>query len=250
MIGRAILLPALLALIGAAAFVAAGRRSPDAPGPQPRPSAATHPVVVELFTSQGCSSCPPADAALARFAQDPNVVAISRPVTYWDSLGWRDTLARPANTELQRAYAARQQSSDVYTPQAIVQGVVALVGGRTGAIHRAIDEAALRPAPALDVENAAGGRVLTLNGAAQRPAEIHLLALRARVPVAIGRGENGGHVVDYVNVVIAENVIGAWRGGRLRLPLPAARLLVPGADRYAIIVQEPNAGPILTAAYL
>jgi hypothetical protein len=250
MMKRAILLPALLALIGAAAFVAAGQRGSDAPGPQARPAAALHPVVVELFTSQGCSSCPPADAALARFAQDPNIVAISRPVTYWDSLGWRDTLARPANTELQRAYAARQQSSDVYTPQAVVQGTVALVGGRTGAIHRAIDEAAARPAPGLRFEYAAGGRVLALDGAVERPAEIHLLALRARVPVSIGRGENSGHVVDYVNVVVAEDVIGAWRGGRLRLPLPAARLHVTGADRYAIIVQEPNAGPILAAGIL
>jgi hypothetical protein len=250
MIRRAILLPALLVLIGAAAFVAAGRRAPEAPGPQPRPAAALHPVVVELFTSQGCSSCPPADAALARFAQDPNVVAISRPVTYWDSLGWRDTLALPANTALQRAYAARQRSSDVYTPQAVVQGTVALVGGRTGAIHRAIDEAAARPGPGLRFETRVGGRVLALDGAAPQPAEIHLLALRALVPVAIGRGENEGHVVDYVNVVVAENVIGAWRGGPLRLALPAASLHVPGADRYAIIVQERNAGPILAAGFL
>jgi len=247
---RAILLPALLALIGAAALVAAGRRVSETPGPQPGTAGPPHPVVVELFTSQGCSSCPPADAALAHFAQDPNVVAISRPVTYWDSLGWRDTLARPANTDLQRAYAARQQSNEVYTPQAVVQGAVALVGGRTGAIHRAIDEAAARPAPGLRFENGAGGRVIALDGAAARPAEIHLLALRRLVPVAIGRGENSGHVVDYVNVVVAEDVIGAWRGGRLRLPVPAARLRVPGADRYAIIVQEPNAGPILAAGFL
>jgi hypothetical protein len=250
MMKSAILLPALLVLVGAVAFGAAGWRTSD-PAISPAPAAAAlHPVVVELFTSQGCSSCPPADAALGRFAQDPNVVAISRPVTYWDSLGWRDTLARPANTALQRAYAARQHSNDVYTPQAMVQGSVALVGGRTGAIHRAIDEAAIRPGPGLRFENRAGGRVLVLEGAAPRPAEVHLLALRARVPVSIGRGENSGHVVDYVNVVVAEEVIGAWRGGPLRLPLPAARLRVPGADRYAIIIQEPDAGPILAAGFL
>jgi hypothetical protein len=206
--------------------------------------------VLELFTSQGCSSCPPADAALAVFARDPNVVAISRPVTYWDSLGWRDTLARPANTELQRAYAARQHSNDVYTPQVVVQGAVALVGGRTGAIHRAIDEAMARPAPRLRFESVAGRRALALDGTAERPAEIHLVALRSRVPVAIGRGENSGHVVDYVNVVVADDVIGAWRGGPLRLPVPPARLRAPGADRYAVIVQEPNAGPILAAGFL
>jgi hypothetical protein len=250
MMKSAILLPALLVLVGAVAFVASGRRAADPVQSPARAVAALHPVVVELFTSQGCSSCPPADAALERFAQDPNVVAISRPVTYWDSLGWRDTLARPANTALQRAYAARQHSDDVYTPQAVVQGAVALVGDRTGAIHRAIDEAAARPGPGLRFETEAGGRVLALDGATPRPAEIRLLALRARVPVSIGRGENSGHVVDYVNVVVAENVIGAWHGGPLRLPLPPARLRVPGADRYAIIVQEPDAGPILAAGFL
>jgi hypothetical protein len=177
------------------------------------------------------------------------VVAISRPVTYWDSLGWRDTLARPANTALQRAYALRRHSDEVYTPQAVVQGEVALVGGRTGAIHRAVDEAAARPGPALRIETRGGSRVLALDGAAARPAEIRLLALRGRVPVAIGRGENQGRTVDYVNVVLGEEVVGAWHGGRLRLPLAATHLRVPGADRYAIIVQEPNAGPILAASF-
>src|SRR5207253_1012746 len=146
-------------------------------------------------------SCPPADAALERFAREPNVVAISRPVTYWDSLGWPDTLARPSNTDLQRRYAERHVSDEVYTPQAVVQGAVALVGGRTGAIQRAIDVSAARPGPALRIEGGAGDRTLVLNGASPRPAEIRLVALRARVPVAIGRGENEGQRIDYVNVV-------------------------------------------------
>lgn len=243
---RVPLLPLLLVLAGGAVFLAADRRA----APVAHAVVPPHAVVVELFTSQGCSSCPPADAALERFSREPNVVAISRPVTYWDSPGWRDTLARPANTELQRRYAARLGSDDVYTPQAVVQGAVGLVGGRTGAIQRAIDETTARPGPALRIAGGPDGRVLMLDGAVQRPAEIRLLALRARVPVAIGRGENGGRTIDYVNVVVAEQVIGAWRGGPLRLGLPAARLRVPTADRYAVIVQEPGAGPILTASFL
>ena len=243
----AIVAASALALCGFVAFAYAGR--PVSPRPA-LAAAPAHPVVVELFTSQGCSSCPPADAALDRFSRDPNIVAISRPVTYWDDLGWRDTLARPANTALQRSYAARLADNDVYTPQAVVQGNVALLGGRTGAIHRAVDEALAHPGPSLAVEGGAGGRALVLDGAAARPAEIRLLALRARVPVAIGRGENGGRTVDYVNVVVAEDVIGGWRGGHLRLALPAARLRAPGADRYAVIVQLPNAGPILAAHFL
>lgn len=236
---RALVLPLLL--------LAACDRAPDA---APRPAMAPRPVVVELFTSQGCSSCPQADEALAGYSRDPNLVAISRPVTYWDDLGWRDTLARQANTDRQRAYVARGVADEAYTPQAVIQGQVALVGGRTGAIHRAVDEAAARPGPRLIVERDGDARILALAGAAPHGAEIRLLALRRRVPVAIGRGENRGQTVDYVNVVVDEQVIGAWRGGPLRLAVPAARLAVPTADRYAIIVQEPNAGAILAGGYL
>ena len=248
---RAIALPLLIAVAGAAAFATLGGLGAPPPSQPAQPAALVRPIVVELFTSQGCSSCPPADAALAELARDPHVVAISRPVTYWDTPGWHDTLARPANTALQRAYAARQHSDEVYTPQAVVEGSVALVGGRTGAIRRAIDEATARGGPLLRLESGAGGaRLLVLEGTSPVPAEIRLLALRSRVPVAIGRGENGGHTIDYANVVVDETVIGAWRGGALRLPIASARLRAPGADRYAIIVQLPNAGPILAAGYL
>ena len=251
---RAIVLPLLIAMAGAGAWATWGGLPAPSPPPQTRSlqsAALVRPIVVELFTSQGCSSCPPADAALAELARDPHVVAISRPVTYWDTPGWHDTLARPANTALQRAYAARQHSDEVYTPQAVVQGTVLLVGGRTGAIHRAIDEATARGGPRLRIESAAGGaRLLLLEGASPGPAEIHLLALRGHVPVAIGRGENGGHTVDYVNVVVDEAVIGAWGGGPRRLSIAPARLRAPGADRYAIVVQLPGAGPILAAGYL
>ncbi len=205
------------------------------------------PVLVELFTSQGCSSCPPADEFLDRLSREPAIVAISRPVTSWDRLGWRDTLAREENTQLQYRYAARHHE-DGYTPQAVVQGRVLLIGGREGAVHRAIDEyrAAAGAPPQLRVE----GQMLILDGAARQPVEIRLLALRDRVRVPIGRGENSGRTVDYVNVVVDEAVIGSWRGGPLRLPIPAARLHRPGADRYAVIVQEPNAGQVLTASFL
>jgi hypothetical protein len=94
------------------------------------------------------------------------------------------------------------------------------------------------------------GRTLLLDGAAAQPAEIRLVALRSRVRVPIGRGENTGRTVDYVNVVVGETALGSWRGGRLRLPIPAAQLHAPGADRYAVIVQEAGAGRVITASYL
>lgn len=205
------------------------------------------PVLVELFTSQGCASCPPADEFLDRLSREPGIVAISRPVDSWDRFGWRDTLARHENTELQEHYAVRHHE-DGYTPQAVVQGRVMLIGGREGAVHRAIDEyrAAAGAAPQLRVEHG----VLLLDGAATQPTEIRLLALRSRVSVPIGRGENGGRTVDYVNVVVDETALGNWRGGPLRLPIPAARLHVAGADRYAVIVQQPGAGQVITATYL
>src|SRR4051812_11333440 len=121
-------------------FAAACQRGPDAA--QARAAAAQagnlRPVLVELFTSQGCSACPPADEFLGRLAREPGIIAISRPVTSWDRFGWRDTLAREENTQLQERYAIRYRQ-DGYTPQAVVQGRVMLVGGREGAVHRAID---------------------------------------------------------------------------------------------------------------
>lgn len=215
------------------------------------PPAMAGPVAVELFTSQGCSSCPPADLALARIARDPQVVAITRPVTYWDRLGWKDTLAREQNTRLQRAYAARLQSNSVYTPQAVVQGVAGTVGSREGEMRGMVAAAARRSAPAVTIERVAGKpSAILVDGAAARPASVTIVALLGHADVAIGRGENGGRHVIYTNVVRDERAIGAWQGGKARYAIPAAALAVAGADRYAVLVQEANAGPILAALYL
>jgi hypothetical protein len=230
-------------------LAAACQRAPEA-AQQARPAAAAanlRPVVVELFTSQGCAACPPADEFLGRLAGEPGIVAITRPVTSWDQFGWRDTFGRPEHDRLQQRYAIRYRE-DGYTPQAVVQGRVMLIGGREGAVHRAIDEyrAAAGPAPRLRRD----GEAVLLDGAAARPAEVRLLALRSRASVSIGRGENSGHRVDYTNIVLDETPLGTWRGGPLRLPIPPERLRRAGADRYAVIVQEPDAGPVITATFL
>src|SRR3546814_2316327 len=125
-------------------------------------------ALIELFTSQGCSSCPPADALFAKLAKDPGIVAISRPVTYWDRLGWKDTLARPENTALQRAYAARNiAGAGVYTPQAVVQGGAGTVGSREGEIRTLAAQAASAARIALGSE----GRV-TIDGVTAAPATV------------------------------------------------------------------------------
>ncbi|HJW42010.1 MAG TPA: DUF1223 domain-containing protein [Rhizomicrobium sp.] len=107
------------------------------------------PIVVELFTSQGCSSCPPADALLGRLAQRPGVIAISLPITYWDMLGWKDTLASEANTRRQKAYAAAMGHGGVYTPQIVVDGVVDVVGSRVSQVEAAIADRRAQLAVAL-----------------------------------------------------------------------------------------------------
>ena len=212
-----------------------------------RPADAALPVVVELFTSQGCSSCPPADALLAALAREPGVVAITRPVTYWDRLGWKDTLAREDNTALQRAYAARGGAgAGVYTPQAVVQGGAAMVGSRGQQLRQTIAAARRVPQPAL----AASRTGVVIDGNAARPVSVRLLALTAAADVAIGSGENGGRQVRYTNVVRGEKVLGEWRGGKARFALPVGALAVPGADRYAVILREGAAGPILAGRFL
>ena len=134
-------------LFGLVTLGIAGAASVSAASGPPAAPAAT-PVAVELFTSQGCSSCPPADALLEALAKQPNIVAITRPVTYWDRLGWKDTLAREANTRLQGAYAAKGNAgSGVYTPQAVVQGGDGAVGSDRGGLMRLIAAEKARPGP-------------------------------------------------------------------------------------------------------
>jgi len=217
-----------------------------APAPAPAAAAPARTVAVELFTSQGCSSCPPADAVLDKIGQEPGIVVMSRPVTYWDRLGWRDTFGRAQNDALQLSYVRRLGAQTYYTPQAVVQGAAELIGSHERTLRERIAEARGRGGPDLQV---ADGSV-RLSGNAARPAEVRVVALKSHADVPIGRGENGGRTVRYTNVVLDEAAIGAWRGGAAELPIPAAATRVRGADRYAIIVQESGAGPILAASYL
>lgn len=210
---------------------------------------AAPPVAVELFTSQGCSSCPPADAVMAKLAREPGVVAITRPVTYWDRLGWKDTLARPANTALQQAYTGRRiPGAGNYTPQAVVAGRSGAVGGQEAKLRQLIAAARRQPQPTL--LPAEDGRSVAVNGRAGAGAEVVLVALRGAVTVPIRSGENGGRRITYSNVALAEQPLGRWTGGWKRFPLPAAARRVPGADRYAVLVRQGGGGPILAARYL
>lgn len=216
-------------------------------------------VLVELFTSQGCSSCPPADAIAAELARDPNVLVVTRPVTYWDRLGWKDTLAREENTRLQRAYAARGHAgSGVYTPQMVINGGDGAIGSRAEAVRGLIEAAMAREAQRSVRLTARrlvqGGAAVEIAGTLPidlgTSAQISLLALSRNEVVQIGRGENGGRRLAFANVLVAESGLGAWSGGPATLAIPAATLRVPGADRYAVIARVGAAGPVIAARYL
>ena len=210
------------------------------------------PVLLELFTSQGCSSCPPADRLAERLAKESGVVVITRPVTYWDRLGWKDTLASPVNTQLQQDYDAhRLPDGGVFTPELVVDGQGAAVGSDEHAIRRLIEVAAVRSKPAIAAVNAPGrGRAIGLAGAAQGESEVVLAALTGQARVRIGSGENGGRMLSFTNVFRGERLLGHWRGGTASFPIPQQYLRHPLADRYAVVVRKAAGGPVLAALLL
>jgi len=213
--------------------------------------------VLELFTSQGCSSCPPADRILGKLARDPNTLALSFPVDYWDYIGWKDTLAAPVYTARQKAYASASGKGQVYTPQVIVNGLTDAVGSDLEAIEQAERETSKRggvlSVPLSVVEQ--GGKINISVGAADsaspRAGGVYLLALASSRTVTVQRGENAGSTLTYFNVVRAMTKIGDWNGAAMNLEADLSQAHLDGADSYAVIVQagahaQPSA--ILAAA--
>ncbi|MEM8724626.1 MAG: DUF1223 domain-containing protein, partial [Pseudomonadota bacterium] len=208
---------------------------------------------LELFTSQGCSSCPPADRLAAKFDKEPKFVVISRPVDYWDRLGWKDTFASPENTDRQRAYSRRGLGgyNGVYTPQSVVDGLLGEVGSNERTIRRYAGQAAKAKRAAIRIRKLdSGGYGVGIAGSSSGQAELTLTAVARSETVAIGRGENGGRKVTYTNVLIDERRIADWSGGSASLRIEPHQLRVQGADRYAVILREPNAGRVLAARWL
>lgn len=206
--------------------------------------AAQPPVVVELFQSQGCSSCPPANANLNAIAGRPGVLALSFGVTYWDYLGWTDRFATPEGTQRQRDYAHARGRERVWTPQVYVNGRADLIGNKRAEIDAAI-AAARRPAgPAVAV----GAREVTVAGASAPKARADVWLVRydpRTVEVPIKAGENGGRTLPHRNVVHQLIRLGRWTGAPARFVLPAAPQ--PGL-RSAALVQAGRGGPIIAAA--
>jgi hypothetical protein len=212
------------------------------------------PGIIELFTCQGCASCPPADQLLGRFADDPAIVAMSLPVDYWNYLGWKDTLALPDNTARQRGYA-RARGGLVYTPQVVVNGKVAVPGADKPAITQALVETRSDPSTlVVAVELKQSGDELAIRipaGSTPGSAQIWLYGLTSSTPVTIERGENRGHTLTYHNVIRHRVKLGNWTGTALDLRVPTTDIVDSRVDRVAVVVQVgtlDNPGAILGAA--
>ena len=205
------------------------------------------PVVVELYTSQGCSSCPPADAMLHDLAGRDDVIALALHVDYWDYIGWKDVFGRPENTQRQHAYARAASATTVYTPQMVIGGVDHVVGSRPMQVMNAV-QARARNANPVAVTLTRSGNNVQINASTQTSGAyvVQLVRYTPQETVAIRRGENAGSTISYANIVKSWDVIGRWDGrSALALEAPAA-----GSDAVVVIVQQASNGPIVGAAEL
>ena len=207
-------------------------------------------AVFELYTSQGCSSCPPADARLTALSRDPGVVALTLHVDYWDYLGWKDTLAKPHFSERQRAYAQGRGDRGVYTPQIVINGEFACAGSDDKDFDRALRTAS-RDKPGLPVPIAVtrDGSMISveITDDVGGSGELWLLSVQSSVTVSIERGENKGREATYVNVVRDMTPIGTWSGGRARFEAKASEM----GDSFVVLLHETAGnfpGPIIGAA--
>jgi hypothetical protein len=224
-----------------------------------RPAHAEPRAVVELFTSQGCSSCPPADKIIGELAKDPSVIALSMPIDYWDYLGWKDTLADSRFTARQKAYSGMRGDRDVYTPQVVVNGSAQVIGSDRAGIEGAISGTKKADhVMSVPVAMTVAGKQITVSVAASSkdPAwahgEVWICSISKAVPISVGRGENRGRELTYYNVVRTLLKVGDWNGSFGSWSVPLENISREGVDAAVVYVQGGNRdkpGPMLGAAY-
>jgi hypothetical protein len=235
--------------LGALALLAVAPQAVADPPAQAKTS------VLELFTSQGCSSCPPADALLIALGKKPHLVTLSYSVDYWNYLGWHDTLSSPAYSERQRDYARSRGDGKVYTPQMVVDGLSHVNGSNEAAIEMAVRNAAesLRDVRVPVSMQAEGDTLVIGIGAApeksdKRAATVWLAIAKKNETVEITRGENRGRTLSYHHPVREITPVGMWKGEAMTLRLPLKDLKAMGGDCLVTLLQVEDAGPILGAA--
>ena len=220
-------------------------------------SAAERAAVIELFTSQGCSSCPPADELLAELTKNhPEFITLTLPVDYWDYIGWKDTLALPAFSARQKAYALSRGDNHVYTPQAVVFGLSHVVGSDRAEIEEAVKtsvgQMGAMSVP-INVTSQAEGLSVDVGAApegAPRWGAFWLLQVAQERKVTIGRGENSGRTVSYTNVVRSMAKVGDWSGKAAHYDIRREDLLSNDSDSWVVVLQASSGGkpgPVLAA---
>jgi hypothetical protein len=221
------------------------------------PAAAEPRAVIELFTSQGCSSCPDADKLLGEIVKDPSVIAVSLPIDYWDYLGWKDTLADPKFTARQKAYSKVRGDRQIYTPQVVVNGKLHALGSDRASIDRAIgDSVGKSGVMSVPVKvSVANGQItvaLPESSSAHNTGEVWICSVAKSVPIAIGRGENRGKQITYHNVVRNWLKVGDWNGKPATWTVPIENLNSQDVDGAVVYVQEGSRdkpGAMLGASY-
>ncbi len=216
-------------------------------------------AVIELFTSQGCSSCPPADKILGELAKDPSIVALSLPIDYWDYLGWKDTLADARFSARQKAYSQVRGDREVYTPQVVVNGRMHVIGSDRAGIENAI--ALTKKAGgvmSVPVTVTLAGKEInvrvadSVNGPAAIHGEVWIGSISKAIPIAIGRGENSGREITYHNVVRDLLKVGDWNGSSGTWTVPLENISRDGVDAAVVYVQDGSRdkpGAMLGAAF-
>ena len=211
------------------------------------------PIMVELFTSQGCSSCPQADAFLGELQARQDVIAVSFNIDYWDYIGWRDTLASHENTLRQQAYAKVLSSHQVYTPEMVIDGDENIPGNQRGNALQIIEKCKREDVDervAVTLRLAGDEVDVTLGGGPKREATVWMAHTLSNRKVDIARGENRGRVVTYHNVVRSFAAVGKWSGDALSLRLPVKGQPGENSDGIVVWVQSGEMGKILGAAQI
>jgi hypothetical protein len=219
---------------------------------KPGLATAPRPVVVELFTSQGCSSCPPADAFLEELKAKPGVVALSYHVDYWDYLGWRDTLGSPEYSRRQYDYAKSRGDMNVYTPQTVINGASHFVGSQTSKVSAGIAEAQSSTAAQwVDIamsDNKTDVMIDIVAGEPTKKATLWLMAFAPLITTEIKRGENAGSTIDYYNVVRKMVPAGMCHGEASKIVLPRESVIPEDCKSWVALLQEGKVGRVIGVA--
>jgi hypothetical protein len=242
--------PTFSARIAALAVAVAGGLAGCPALAQPAPT-----TVLELFTSQGCKSCPAADALFAQYAKRPDVLALTFNVDYWDYLGWKDTLASPDHSDRQRQYAVASGDGHIYTPQVVVDGRTHVVGSDPRQVDKAIVANAGSLTVPLTLSASTDAVTVTVAGATQPDlphATLWLVMYNPSVTVPVDKGENGGKSLTYTNVVRKLRPIAMWKGSLMTVDIPMSELMRSKAIRGAVILQvdrgDGRLGPVIGVA--